>query len=159
LLEDLPRIPPDLRAEAAERFLASSALAPDRREDLIEQILTIVSRPDLAPLFAPGSRAEVAIAGNLTRPGGSVLPFSGRIDRLAVTADAIYIADFKTGGFPGAKPPIAYVQQLALYRAALAPLYPTHAIHAFLVWIEADRVTSISAAALDDSLSLLLAGS
>ena len=98
----------------------AARLDPRQRKQLAAQILYILALPNLAPLFAPGSRAEVAIAGALARSGRPDLVFSGRIDRLSVTEGAVLVADFKTGEDPG-EAPEAYVAQLALYRAMLAP--------------------------------------
>jgi ATP-dependent helicase/nuclease subunit A len=106
-------------------------------------------------LFAEGSRAEVAVAGALPRPGRPALPFAGRIDRLAVAAEAVFVADFKSGGPVGGASPPAYVAQLALYRAALAPLYPDRPVRAFLVWLGASKVVEIAPAALDAALTNL----
>jgi ATP-dependent helicase/nuclease subunit A len=52
---------------------------------------------------------------------------SGRIDRLAVTADTVWIVDYKTNRLPPARVediPSGYIRQLAAYRAVLQPLYP-----------------------------------
>ncbi|HEY3718531.1 MAG TPA: PD-(D/E)XK nuclease family protein, partial [Roseiarcus sp.] len=87
------------------------------------------------------------------RPGRPDLVFAGRVDRLAVTADAVYLVDFKTGDDPASAPRADYIEQLALYGAALAPLYPDRIIKAYLVWIEAGRLTRLSPAALDRALA------
>jgi ATP-dependent helicase/nuclease subunit A len=79
--------------------------------------------------------------------------FAGRVDRLAVTSEAVYLADFKTGGDPASAPRADYIEQLALYGAALAPLYPDRIIKAYLVWIEAGRLTRLSPATLDRALA------
>ena len=55
--------------------------------------LRAARRPALRALFAPGSRAEVPIVGR--RIGGRAV-VSGQVDRLAVTPDAVLIADYKT---------------------------------------------------------------
>jgi ATP-dependent helicase/nuclease subunit A len=151
LLQELPDIPPDRRRAAAERFLEPDAAAGARRNRLIDRVLDILAQPALGPLFAPGSRAEVAVAGTLARPGRPDLVYSGRIDRLAVTESAVLIADFKTGADPG-QAPEAYVAQLALYNAALAPLYPTREIRTMLIWVESGRFELIRSQALDEAL-------
>jgi ATP-dependent helicase/nuclease subunit A len=157
LLQRLPEIPTERRRQATERFLAArgGALAPERRKELAERALATLALPELAPLFAEGSRAEVAVAGALPRPGRPALPFAGRIDRLAVAAEAVFVADFKSGGPVGGASPPAYVAQLALYRAALAPLYPDRPVRAFLVWLGASKVVEIAPAALDAALTNL----
>jgi len=155
LLQRLPDIAAERRRPAAERFLAlrGGALTPEQRDELVDSALATLARPELAPLFAPGSRAEVAVAGALTRPGRPALPFSGRIDRIAVGAEAVMIADFKSGAPADVADRPNYVEQLALYRAALAPLYPDRPVRAFLVWLGAGQAVEIPAAALDEALS------
>ncbi|MBV8664340.1 MAG: hypothetical protein JO107_14705, partial [Hyphomicrobiales bacterium] len=53
----------------------------------------------------------------------------------------------------------AYVAQLALYRAALAPLYPDRPVRAFLVWLGAPEAVEIAAAELDAALAEVSANS
>ena len=107
------------------------------------------SPPARAPRWRSPARAP--------REGAPALPFVGRIDRLAVAADAVYLADYKSGAQPrGANPP-AYVAQLALYRAALAALYPDRPIRAFLVWLTGAEAVEIAAAELDAALASLAA--
>jgi ATP-dependent helicase/nuclease subunit A len=161
LLQRLPDVAPERRGEVAERFLAAQGpeLDAKMRAELAERALTTLARPELAPLLAPGSRAEVAIGGALLRPGGAMLPILGRIDRLAVAPEAVYLADYKNSARPfGANPP-AYVAQLALYRAALAPLYPERPIRAYLVWLRGSEIVEVSALELDVALATLLAQS
>ena len=155
LMQDLPAVAPERRREIAERFLEvnGAAMAPERRSRLAQRALDVLALGELAPLFADGSRAEVSIAGALARPGRSDLEFAGRVDRLAVTAEAVYLVDFKTGDDPASASRADYIKQLALYGAALAPLYPDRIIKAYLVWIEAGRLTRLSPAALDRALA------
>jgi len=155
LLQRLPDVAPERRRAAAENFLSAQggAIAEAERAQLVDSALAVLALPALAPLFAAGSRAEVAIAGAAPRESAPALPFVGRIDRLAVAADAVYLADYKTGAKPrGANPP-AYVAQLALYRAALAALYPAKPIRAFLIWLSGAEAVEIAAAELDASLA------
>ena len=99
----------------------------------------------------------MAIAGAAPHAGALAPPFVGRIDRLAVAADAVYLADYKIGAKPpGANPP-AYVAQLALYRSALAALYPDRPIRAFLIWLIDAEAIEIDAAELDAALASLVA--
>ncbi len=159
LLQRLPEVAPERRRAAAESFLSaqSGLIAEAQQAPLVDAALAVLALPALTPLFAAGSRAEVAIAGAAPREGGAALPFVGRIDRLAIAADAVYLADYKSGARPpGANPP-AYVAQLALYRAALAALYPERPIRAFLIWLTGAEAIEIAAAELDASLASLAA--
>ena len=91
--------------------------------------------PELAGLFGPGSRGEVPLAGILRRPGRADLAYSGRLDRMLATDEAILIVDFKLGPAP-ARPSPAHVTQLAVYRAALRPHYPLKPVRAALVYLD-----------------------
>ena len=81
---------------------------------------------------------------------------AGIVDRLAVTEDAILIADYKTNRDPprnARRSSEAYVAQLALYRAVLAQLYPGKAVRAALVWTEVPDLMEVSAEAMDAALA------
>ena len=157
LLQSLPEVPPPRRRDIALTFLARNAQAwsEAEREALADTVLTVVTDPRFAPVFAEGSRAEVAIVGRLDRGGGPAALVSGQIDRLVVTADEVLIVDFKTNQAPAkvaAEAPEAYVRQLALYRAVLQKLYPKKCVRAALLWTESAELMEISASALDAGL-------
>jgi ATP-dependent helicase/nuclease subunit A len=158
LLQSLPELAADRRREAAQRFLTRNAAAwsEAEREGLAEKVLALVAEPRFAPVFAEGSRAEVAIVGRLDLPSGKQALVSGQIDRLVVTPDEVLIVDFKTNHAPpatAAKAPPAYVRQLALYRAVLRKLYPQAAVRAALLWTETADLMEISVPALDAELA------
>ena len=79
-----------------------AALEPARRDTLQRDILNLLDDPALAPLFGPGSRAEVGIAGRAILADGRPLDITGQIDRVGITDEAVLIADFKTGPRPSA---------------------------------------------------------
>ena len=154
LMQSLPDIPPERRAEAARRFLArQDDFSDDERDELARQVLGLLADLRFAPLFVPGSRAEISIAG---RVGDRAL--AGQVDRLVVTRDEVLIADYKTNR-PAprsldealARYP-SYVGQLALYRAVLALLYPDRPVRAALVWTDIPSLMEIPAAALDAAI-------
>src|SRR5205807_10459584 len=97
-----------------------------------------------------------AIVGRLDRPGRPPVLVSGQIDRLVITPAEILIVDYKTNPAPPhtlAEAPVAYVRQLALYRAVLAKLYPQRPIRAALLWTETPELMEISAPALEAELA------
>ena len=100
---------------------------------------TRVSRRSLAQTSTP----EVDIVATLEN--GAVV--SGRIDRLAETATEALIAEFKTGR-PRAKLEDAHLRQLALYRAAVAPLFPGKRIRCFLIYTQNASVLEADESAL-----------
>jgi ATP-dependent helicase/nuclease subunit A len=159
LLQALPGIPPERRAEAAHRHLARSAtlLSASEREDMIEQVRLVLEDPRFADLFGADSRAEVPIVGRIAASGRTI-SVSGQVDRLAVTAGGVLIADYKTNRPPPRRleevPPV-YVKQLALYRAVLARIYPDRPVRAVLVWTDVPDLMEISTEALDRALATL----
>lgn len=162
LLQSLPDLGREQRLEAARRYLARAARGWSEadREALIAQALALLDDPRFAPVFAPGSRAEVSIVGRLPHPRGGHVLVSGQIDRLVVTDDAVVIVDYKTNHAPpthAKDAPPAYIRQLALYRAVLAKLYPGRTIRAALAWTETLEMMELSPPALDAGLASALA--
>jgi ATP-dependent helicase/nuclease subunit A len=154
LLQSLPDIAPERRAKAMDDFLARRGqdLPADERKALAGKVTGLLANPRFAPLFAPGSRAEVPIVGKV-QTGGGMRRVSGQVDRLVVTADAVLIADFKTNRpVPRIAPP-GYVRQLALYRAVLAKLYPGRSVRCAVIWTENPDLMELSDEALDTALT------
>jgi ATP-dependent helicase/nuclease subunit A len=161
LLQSLPDLSPDRRRDAALKYLARNAdgWTDGDREKLVKGVLALIEDPRFAPVFGDGSRAEVAIAGRLKRPGRAPAQVSGQIDRLVVTPGEILIVDFKTNHAPpvlAGEAPIAYVRQLALYRAVLGKLYPQRPVRAALLWTETPELMEISTPALDAQLATII---
>src|SRR5664279_1734319 len=161
LLQSLPDLASDRRRDAALKYLARNAdgWSDGDREALAKGVLALIEDPRFAPVFGDGSRAEVAIAGRLARPGAAPALVSGQIDRLVVTPDAVLIVDFKTNHAPpvlAAEAPLSYVRQLALYRAVLGKLYPQRPVRAALLWTETPELMEISTPALDAELATII---
>lgn len=154
LLQFLPEIAPPLRREAALRDLAAQGVELGRAEELAGRVFGVLDDPRLAPLFGGDSIAEARVAARLHKPGGGFVEIAGAIDRLAETPDGLWLADYKTGAAKGAAP--AHVAQLALYRAAVALLYPGRTIRCFLVHTSGAAVEEIPAAKLDAALATAL---
>jgi len=157
LLQALPDIPADRRAQAAAGYLshAGAKLTAEEREIIAEQVMRILEDSRFYELYGANSRAEVPIVGRI-QIGGNTVRVSGQIDRLAITQEAVLIGDFKTN-----RPapwriedvPPAYVTQLALYRAVLTKLYPGKPVRAALIWTEVPDLMELSAEALDGALA------
>jgi ATP-dependent helicase/nuclease subunit A len=155
LLQALPALPPDRRAEAARRSLSRAKV--EDGDAIVHEVLTLLDDPRFAALFAPGSRAEVPIVGILA-DGRQV---SGQADRLAITSKDVLIADYKSDRIVPdriERIPPDYITQLALYRAVLSRLYPNHAVRAALVWTAGPALTELPGPALDAAMSSLPAG-
>ena len=155
LLQHLPEIAPEARAAAARRYVEARAggLDPEQRARVVTQALAVLDDPQMARLFGPGSQAEISLGGRVILPGGRSIEIYGQIDRLAVSADDVWLADIKTGRPRlAADTPDSYLAQLAVYRAAVAPLYPGRRVRCFLVWTEGPLGVEIEAARLEAAL-------
>jgi ATP-dependent helicase/nuclease subunit A len=163
LLQSLPDIDPARREAAAHSFLerAGAQFGAGERNLFAGRVLAILADQRFTALFSPGSRAEVPIVGRLPRAGGGVLHVSGQIDRLAVTASEVLIADYKTNRDPPKNvedAPPTYVGQLALYRVLLGRIYASRPIRAVLVWTEIPGLMELPAAMLDEAAARITSG-
>jgi ATP-dependent helicase/nuclease subunit A len=163
LLQSLPDVASERRPDAAMKFLVRNAAewSNAAREMLAGRVLSLIDDARFAPVFGKSSRAEVSIVGRLERPGRLPVLVSGQIDRLAVSAHEVLIADFKTNQAPpkaASEAPAAYLRQLALYRAVLQKLFPQRLIRAALLWTESPELMEISTPALDTELASIVRG-
>jgi ATP-dependent helicase/nuclease subunit A len=149
LLQHLPELPVAGREQAARRFLGRPGTGLDGAEadGLAREVLAILDHPELAPLFGPGSRAEVPLTGVVE---GNVI--GGLVDRLAILPDRVLLADYKTNRAAPATletVPPAYLRQMAAYRAVLRGIFPGRAIACALVWTAGPRVMALPDSLLD----------
>jgi len=140
LLQTLPDMAPDARRGAAIRYVARPAheLTADEQTAIVNETLSVLSAPESAFLFGPGSRAEVPLVG---RVGDSVV--SAQLDRIVVQNGSVGIVDFKTNRPPPSRAedvPAVYLRQMAVYRAALALVYPDKRIDCYLLWTDGPRL-------------------
>jgi len=122
--------------------LPTHGLHAEEQYEICRQTLAVLHHPEFAAIFGPGSQAEVPLVGLVE---GHVL--SGQIDRLVVEDKRVLVVDFKTLRPPPtseAEVAPVYIRQLALYRAALARIYPTREIRCALLWTEGPTLMPIS---------------
>jgi ATP-dependent helicase/nuclease subunit A len=155
LLARLPDLPPDARRVAAIAFAQQSGFD----DTLAEETLAVISHPDFAAAFGPDSQAEVAFQAALPEFGEQA-QVTGRIDRLAVTADQVLILDYKTNRPPPAREedvdPV-YLAQMALYRDGAARIFPGRRIVCGLVWTDGPSLLRLSDGLLDRQIAALAA--
>ena len=121
------------------------------------EVLRILDHPELAPLFGPDSKAEVPLTGVVAGHvvGGHVVGghvVGGLVDRLAVLADRVLVADFKTNRRPPdsvTATPVLYLRQMALYRAVLRAIFPDRRVVCALIWTRDARVVILPDEILD----------
>jgi ATP-dependent helicase/nuclease subunit A len=148
LLQSLAGYPADARDDAADRYLQRAVpLWPDAdRQSLKSAVLAILTHPDFAELHQAGSEAEVSVMGTI-RISGKDYAVSGRIDRMGVASDHVFILDYKTNLVPPATREaisFAHRAQLALYREVLKPIYPGKTIRCLLVYTEGPHLYSLT---------------
>jgi ATP-dependent helicase/nuclease subunit A len=160
LLQYLPGIAALHRRDAALAFLAARATGLDEtaRQNLAGKVLEVIGLPALEGLFGPGSKPEVSVAGRITL-GQRTIDVDGRVDRIGENQKEILVADYKSGA-PCAldRTPAAYLTQMALYRAVLAPLWPDKTLRMLLIWSAGPCVVWLPAGMLDVALAALVAG-
>ncbi len=159
LLHHLPGTPEAGREGLAMAYLDRVAAdwPESERRRTWESVARILADPRFAPVFAEGSRGEVAVMGTIALDGRDHA-VSGQIDRIAVDGERVLIVDYKTNRPPPRTldaAPFAYRAQLALYRELLAPLYPGRAVAAALLFTEGPFLMEIPAAAMDEALAAL----
>jgi ATP-dependent helicase/nuclease subunit A len=160
LMQSLPDIPAERRKLAATNFLERRArnFSADEQAKMVQDILAILDDKNFAEIFASGSRAELPIVGRFLRDNARPVHVSGQVDRLAVSSEAVLIADYKTDRrAPKSLGEVApYVTQLALYRAVLQRLYPGKAVRAALLFTEGPLLIEVPATDMDAAIGKVL---
>jgi ATP-dependent helicase/nuclease subunit A len=149
LLQHLPALPEPDRHQAALRFLLRTGndIPAGDAPAIAGEVMAILAHPALTPLFGPESRAEVPLTGVV----GDVV-VGGLIDRLVVLPDRVLLADFKTNRRPPAAveaTPVAYLRQMASYRAVLRTIFPGRPVQCALIWTRDARVAVLPDPLLD----------
>jgi ATP-dependent helicase/nuclease subunit A len=160
LMQSLPDIAAERRKDAAARYLANAAadFVESEQAAMAKQALAILDNQNFAEIFAPGSRAEVPIVGRIAHAGRRPIAVAGQVDRLAVTAEAVLIADYKTDRIVPDRldETHPYVTQLALYRALLARVFPGKTVRAALLFTDGPKLMEVPAAVMDAALDAAL---
>jgi len=136
LLEFLPQVEPSRRETAATHYLTQTDVPSEWIPGMVSSVQGVLEA--YPHLFGPLSVAEVPLMGYL---GESLL--SGQIDRLIMEEDHVLILDYKThSAVPPtlADIPQTYLDQMALYRKAVAQIYPEKEIVCGLLWTELPRL-------------------
>ena len=157
LLEILPDVAAENRHSAAENILSSySDIDADQ---IMDEVFAVLDTPEFAPIFAPGSRAEISLAGT-----ASGLPphlyLNAQIDRISVTETEVFIVDYKSN-----RPPpqtldgVAqiYWGQMAAYRELAREVYPGRKVICALLWTDGPRLMVLDEKGLDEALTKIAA--
>ncbi len=149
LLQHLPALRAADRHAAARRFLERPVygMSPEAAARMADETLTILAHPALDDVFGPQGMAEVPLTG----VSGAVV-IGGLVDRLLVLPDRVTVVDFKTNRKPPATidaTPVAYVRQMASYRAVLQTIFPGRPVECVLIWTRDAHVMTLPDALLE----------
>ncbi|KAF0137903.1 MAG: UvrD/REP helicase [Xanthobacteraceae bacterium] len=131
LLERLPGTAPDIWPARTAALIADPIFA----DDALRQVRAILAHPDLAPLFAPDTLAEVAV----TAPWQDCI-LTGSIDRLVITPDRVLIVDYKSNALIPDQAdaiPEGILRQLGAYAHMVGQVYPDHRVETAILWTRA----------------------
>ena len=122
---------------------------------MIAAAFSVLDDARFAPVFGPGSRAEVALTGSAPDlpPGVAI---NGRIDRLVVTPDRVLVVDYKTNRPAPDRiedADRAYLRQMAIYAAVLEDIFEGRRIEAALVWTDGPKLMAVPQGLMDAALS------
>ena len=146
LLRFLPELPKEERLSRAGRFLPD--VAEEQRHPLVQEALSVIDQPALAPFFSSDSLAEVEVTGLLASGAGAKdqRRILGRVDRLAFHKDELLVADYKTDRHPPGSlgsVPRGHLLQLDAYRQVLSSAFPDLRLRLFLIWTVNGRVMEL----------------
>jgi ATP-dependent helicase/nuclease subunit A len=129
MLEALASVPPEKWDKLAKRKALSLGLTTQDADHLVG----ILQLPALQVFLVDEARSEVEL---FFAPDGQTM--SGRIDRMVVRDDGIWLLDYKTTRNPPSQidERDEAVQQLSLYAKALAEAYPGRPVHACLLFTQ-----------------------
>lgn len=145
LLEHLPMAAADQRMALGLRLIQSDNAA------LVQEVMDLIDKPDLAWLWATEALTEVDVTANLAGIGR----IHGAIDRLIITDGKITAIDYKSNkSVPESaeQTPMGLQRQLAAYHLALRAIYPDHKIEAAILWTHTGSLMVLSDALLHDAL-------
>jgi ATP-dependent helicase/nuclease subunit A len=134
LLQGLPDIVPERRENYVRRKARNLGLG----EDQVLSLITLINKAELAEFFGPNSRSEVELRGRL-EDGRQVI---GRVDRIAVLPEVIYVLDYKSDIHvpEHLTSDHAYAQQMGLYALLLEQAYPMRKINVALLWTQNSKL-------------------
>ncbi|MGD9979817.1 MAG: double-strand break repair helicase AddA [Hyphomonadaceae bacterium] len=156
LLQRLPDVAPAEREAAARAWLARQSVDDAEAEAHAREALKVIADPRFAAVFAPSSRAEAPIVGEVA---GKVV--RGIVDRLAIDDDRVLVLDFKTdrpAPLDAAAAPDSYVLQLALYREVLRQIFPLKSVSCALLWTEKPHLMDLPEDRLDSVFATFARG-
>lgn len=153
LLEHLPRHPdkPDLGVASDLLTGGPEGAEPAAIPVLVRDARAVLDDAALAHLFAPGTMAEVEVAGEVAGIG----PMLGAVDRLVI-GERILAVDYKSNAAVPERPedvPEGLLRQLGAYAALLAPAFPGRDVDLAILWTAGPALMEVPRALAEAALA------
>jgi ATP-dependent helicase/nuclease subunit A len=148
LLEHLPLSAPENRMRIGLQLIQSDDQA------LVQEVISLLEQPDLAPIWEQNALTEVDITADIEGLGR----IHGAIDRLIITDQKITAIDYKSNRVvpdTAEDTPVGLLRQMAAYHHALDLIFPDHDIETAILWTSSGKLTVFSPALLHDALIAL----
>ncbi|PJI85886.1 DNA helicase/exodeoxyribonuclease V subunit A [Yoonia maricola] len=146
LLEHLPMVAKDRRHKLGLQLLQTDDAT------LVEEVIALIDKPDLAWLWQADALTEVVVTADIPGLGR----IHGAIDRLIIGLDMITAIDYKSNRLVPETPtqtPLGLQRQLAAYDHALRLIYPDHTIKTAILWTHNGTLTEIPQQHLHEALN------
>ncbi len=156
LLQYLPDVPQADHVDVAQHYFdrLASHLSAEERHEMFSETLDVITHEQFAPIFGPGSKAEVPLVGRAANfPDGVIV--NGQVDRLLIESERVLIVDYKTNRPPPLEPQgvsAVYLRQMACYRGLLQEICPGRSIECALLWTDEPRLMVLPDVLLTDAL-------
>lgn len=136
LLEILPDINSEVWNDIFEIYLKNS----NNKAKIKNMVLDILNNKEFSFLFSSNSKAEVPIFGKIDEKN----IISGKIDRLSIIDDIVYIVDYKNTNYLYKQVPEKYKMQLELYKKVLEKIYQDKTIKCYILWTSFGKIEYVS---------------
>ena len=123
-----------MHAVLEARLSAGMSLPEDVPSAAVAAAEAILNAPDMQPWFDPACHLRAWNEVEIMQSDGRL----GRIDRLVLFEDAVWVLDYKSGAMDEALLG-SYRAQLAGYQSALGGMYGDRPVHAMLVFPDGSR--------------------
>jgi len=154
LLEYLPDTDRAHRTDLARRLVAED---PDAAgldaEALLSDADRILGAEGLAPIFAPGTLAEVDLTAWIPELGRRV---HGSVDRLIFGADTVTAIDYKSNRLVPERPedvPEGLLRQMGAYHALMREIWPDKTPRVALLWTSTATLMPLDPARVTEALA------
>lgn len=110
----------------------------NNKEEIKNIVLSVLNNKEFRFLFSKDSRSEVPVFGKI---GKDII--SGKIDRLAIVDNKVYIVDYKNTNKLPSNIPQKYMKQLELYKEVLSKIYTDKTIECYILWTSFGKMEKV----------------